>query len=145
MNYWVSQSFSKLFSKSYLAWCNSIELLKIILKILLRWILLKGHVPTSLTVLMEDLSQKDFEKDFQNVNRIAKVKNILWRWISKRFSKWSWIIQLNSSPGQWPRHLSFDSSEKVLFWVKTGLSWVIWLLGRQGLAVTLRQHCPQMT
>ena len=87
LNYWVSKSFSKLFSKSYLAWCNSIELLKLILKILLRWILLKGHVPTSITALVGNLFQKDFEKDFQNVNRIAKVKNMFLKMNFKKIFK----------------------------------------------------------
>ena len=93
LNYWVSKSFSKLFSKSYLAWCNSIELLKLILKILLRWILLKGHVPTSITALVGNLFQKDFEKDFQNVNRIAKVKNLF---LKRDFKKIFKIIFNNS-------------------------------------------------
>ena len=69
-------NFSKLSSKSLLALCNLNDLLKSILKILLRWILLNEHVPTFLTVLMENLFKKDFEKVFQNFNRIAKVKNM---------------------------------------------------------------------
>ena len=76
-----------------MAWCNSIELLKLILKILLRWILLKGHVPTSITALVGNLFQKDFEKDFQNVNRIAKVKNLF---LKRDFKKIFKIIFNNS-------------------------------------------------
>ena len=84
LNYWISKSFSKLFSKSLFARRNSIELLKIYFKILLRWILLKGHVPTSLSVLLENLFQKDFEKDFQNVNRIATLQKTF---LSMNFNK----------------------------------------------------------
>ena len=46
--------------------------------------MLKGHVPTSITALVGNLFQKDFEKDFQNVNRIAKVKKML---LNMNFSK----------------------------------------------------------
>ena len=105
LNYWVSNSLSKLFSKSFLAWCNSIELLKIILKILLRWILLKGHVPTSLIVLMENIFQKDFEKDFQNFNRIAKVKNMFLKMNFKKIFKMIFnnSIEFLSSSAGWAR------------------------------------------
>ena len=70
-------NFSKLSLKSLLALCNLIDLLNSILKILLRWILLNEHVPTFLTVLMENLFKKDFEKVFQNFNRIASQKHVL--------------------------------------------------------------------
>ena len=56
--------------------------------------LLKGHVPTSITVLHNrNLFQKDFEKDFQNVNRIAEVKNMFLRMCFKKIFK----MMLNNS------------------------------------------------
>ena len=59
-----SKIFFKVFFKKILAWCNSIETSKTFLKIFLRWYLLKGHVQTVPYVVLENLFQKDFQKDF---------------------------------------------------------------------------------
>ena len=52
---------------------------------------------------MEDLSQKDFEKDFQNVNRIAIVKSILLKMNFKKIFK-----------------MIFNNSIEFLSWLAVG-------------------------
>ena len=52
-------------------------------------------------------------------------------------------FELEKEPGTWV--IVFHQNNLQGFRVIKGLSCMIWPIGRQGLAATLGQHCPQMT
>ena len=85
--FWCSKIFFKIFFTKILAWCNSIETSKILLKIL-RWNLLKGYVQTVPYVVLENLFQKDFSKRFLKVQlNCTRLKIFLRKILNKSFKK----------------------------------------------------------